>query len=106
MKRRFNFTPFLAVLFLGLGLGSFSTNLVYGTAGNINPSIINGCIGTTPSSTALNLGGRSVPPNTILRVIGSNEACASNETSLNWNAQGVPGASLNPLQIATLHWYE
>jgi len=53
-----------------------------------------------------------------MRVVTPSTTCTSKETLLQWNSTGPPGdpgapgppgppgASLNPLQIAILHWYD
>src|SRR5947209_2518076 len=49
---------------------------------------INGCVGASVVSPTLKLGGRTIPPDTILRVIPADQTCATNETALAWNVTG------------------
>jgi len=73
-------------------IGSIAYASILGPSG-----VVNGCYVTATGA---------------LSVLDSTQTCPAGQTALNWNQtgpagpQGAPGMALNPLQVATLHWYD
>lgn len=91
------FKPYLvplAFLFTGLVLGSVGLSPALGTFDT--SSVIYGCVGSSSTTGSIKLGGRAIPPNSLIRVIAANENCQSGETPLNWNVQGPAGPQGSP----------
>lgn len=83
MYNRYKFLLF-ATLFVLFGslIGNLTNAYGLGSAGSATGDMVTGCAGVAAGGTTLKLGGRDVPPETILRV-PNGQGCASGETSLN-----------------------
>ncbi len=100
----------IALIFLtGVLVGSLITLPVYSApqeapallASAASGNIIYGCVGTAAGSTSLKMGGRSLPSDSLLRVVPGGQSCGSGETALNWYSTPP-----NLQQIALLRWYD
>lgn len=86
------------VLAAALVLAIFANGSSGVTAHNGATNKLHGCIGTTGAvGTAINLSGRAIQPETLMRVVDPNQSCAANEIAVDWNKELVSTIIVSPV---------
>jgi hypothetical protein len=78
-------------VFIASFLGAIAGGAIMVNAHGGDTSRIHACVGITASTAKVVMGGREIPPSTIVRIVGANDNCAANETPVDWSIQGPVG---------------